>query len=199
MADDTPKPKRKKRGVKKKRSSVKRSDRNEFAVSVRGRQAELIQDIKAGKASFDDWDLEELIRGYRRSKNGRFSGRPPAVIPREIHDELARRVKSEVAHELRGLVGEHVAPVLRAILAAQNGINPEDVPGLRLQAAVAQDLLDRFVVSKTDKIEIAGTMKHEAIIANVTVARDVGEDDDDIIDVTPVDEEDDDDEWEVQD
>lgn len=168
-------------------------------IRMRGRQAKLVSELRDGEADLSDWDMEELIRGYRRAKNGTFAGRPPLVVPREVHDELAKRVKSQVAHELRGLVAEKVVPVMRKILEGE--VDPADAPGLRLQMQVAQDLLDRFVVSKSEKIEIAGTMKHENIIESVTIDRSLDDGEDDIVDAEIVEEEEDlgdwdDEEWE---
>lgn len=166
-------------------------------IRLAGRQADLVRQIKEGEENLDDWDIEELTRGYRRDKGGKFRGRPPLVVPLEVHNELAKRVKSHVAHQLRGIVAEHVEPVIKRVLAAES-LDPEEVPGLRLQAQVAQDLLDRFVVSKTEKVEISGTMKHEEIIEQVTVARDLPSDEE-ITDADIVEddeEEDEDDEFE---
>jgi hypothetical protein len=42
-------------------------------------------------ASLEDWDDEELLRGRRRSKNGKFSGRAPRIVPAALHHELTRR------------------------------------------------------------------------------------------------------------
>jgi len=39
----------------------------------------------------DGWDDEELFRGRRRSKNGKFTGRSPKVVPLQLHHELTRR------------------------------------------------------------------------------------------------------------
>jgi hypothetical protein len=47
--------------------------------------------IAEGKLTLDDWDSEELIRGYRRSRDGRF-GPPPKYIPREVAQEAFRRL-----------------------------------------------------------------------------------------------------------
>lgn len=41
------------------------------------------------------WSDEELLRGQRKAKNGRWTGRPPKVVPLKIHEELTRRRLSE--------------------------------------------------------------------------------------------------------
>lgn len=158
---------------------------------VGGKQAHMIEEAKNGTLDLSDWDIEELLYGMRRNKNGNFQGRRPAVIPRQIYDELAKRVKMEVGHKLRGVANEHIVPVLEQIMTGS--IDPDDIPALKLKAAVAQDLLDRFVIGKKEEVAISGTMKHEAVIANVTVQRDIPDpDEDDVIDVEAVDEEDED-------
>jgi len=45
-----------------------------------------------------DWDEEELRRGRRRDKNGRFTGRDPIVVPTAVYREMVRRAvrKAEV-------------------------------------------------------------------------------------------------------
>lgn len=47
--------------------------------------------IAEGILSLDDWDNQELIRGYRRSRDGKF-GKPPKYIPREVQHEAFRRL-----------------------------------------------------------------------------------------------------------
>lgn len=34
---------------------------------------------------------EELRRGQKRSKNGDWSGKPPQLVARQIHDEMVKR------------------------------------------------------------------------------------------------------------
>jgi len=65
--------------------------------------------------SLDDWDDEELLRGQRRSKNGKFHGRPPVVIPAALHKELTRRRYSR-AHDILADSLVDGAQMLRAIV-----------------------------------------------------------------------------------
>lgn len=55
--------------------------------------------ILGGEADLSLWSEEELKRGTRMDKNGRWGGRPPVVVPKAIHDELVSR-KMMAAHEL---------------------------------------------------------------------------------------------------
>ena len=49
------------------------------------------QAILNGTDDLSDWTEEELIRGTRRGRNGRWMGRPPKVVPKVVHDEWVRR------------------------------------------------------------------------------------------------------------
>lgn len=80
-------------------------------------------------ASLDDWDDEELLRGRRKNKNGKFNGRPPLVIPAALHKELTRRRFSR-AHDLLSDSLVDAAQMLRAVV---NDV--EVAPEARIHAA----------------------------------------------------------------
>src|SRR4051794_8597810 len=85
--------------------------------------------ILNGDEDLSLWDDEELRRGYRRDKNGIWSGRKPKVVPRAIHDELVRRTLDEAGEVLRDSLVDAVQ-LYRQIL------NDVEAPlNLRLQAA----------------------------------------------------------------
>jgi hypothetical protein len=77
----------------------------ENGEDVTGLQARL--DISAahtrillGLEDLTDWDMEELRHGRRRDRNGRFQGRPPNVLPKNLYDELWKRVLAEGQQKL---------------------------------------------------------------------------------------------------
>lgn len=47
--------------------------------------------IVSGESSLEDWSDEELLRGMRRSRRGRWEGKPPKLVPAELHREYTRR------------------------------------------------------------------------------------------------------------
>ncbi|MCA1833222.1 MAG: hypothetical protein ABR548_01490 [Actinomycetota bacterium] len=47
--------------------------------------------ILAGKVDLTEWDDDEIFRGQRRSKDGKFHGRPPQVVAQAVHEERHRR------------------------------------------------------------------------------------------------------------
>jgi hypothetical protein len=57
--------------------------------------------ILSGADDLSTWDDEELFRGQRKDKNGRFQGRPPAVVAKAVHDEMVRRQMAEASKLLQ--------------------------------------------------------------------------------------------------
>lgn len=48
----------------------------------------------------DEWDLEELARGRTRDSGGGFRGKPPAYMPRAVHERIAERFKALVRDQM---------------------------------------------------------------------------------------------------
>lgn len=53
----------------------------------------------AGKP-IEEWDLEELSRGRPRDAGGGFRGKPPAYMPRAVHERIAERFKALVRDQM---------------------------------------------------------------------------------------------------
>jgi hypothetical protein len=49
---------------------------------------------------YGEWTMEELVRGQRRSRTGRWQGRRPKVIPMALLEEINRRIAPEVHRNL---------------------------------------------------------------------------------------------------
>lgn len=90
----------KKRG----KSTTRRQPNGAVIVRTNGRNGDLLLDPE----SIKDWDDEELQRGYRKDKNGRFTGRPPKIIPKLVHDEFVRRTIAKAKHDIIAIVPELV-------------------------------------------------------------------------------------------
>ncbi len=76
--------------------------RNPKGVTMPGRRIQVGKANAAildGTADLSLWDEEELLRGQRKSRNGKFQGSPPKMVPKKIHDELVKRKLSR-AYEL---------------------------------------------------------------------------------------------------
>lgn len=67
-------------------------------IAISGRMEKLL----AGVITVEDLDDMELARGQCRDTAGGFTGRPPRIIPREMHQEMLRRLFERSDELLQG-------------------------------------------------------------------------------------------------
>jgi hypothetical protein len=136
------------------------------------------QAIMRGDEDLTLWDDEELIRGQRRDRNGRWSGRPPKVVPTAVHGELVRRRLSKAAELLR-------ESVVDAALLLREVVTDEDADyGDRIKAA---NLIIERVMGKTPE-SLLVKVEHEppwavAIRAALVAGPPLGPNEQPVIDV----------------
>ena len=160
--------------------------RKHTSVRMQGRQVELLHRIERGEEDLSEWDLEELMRGYRRASDGSFRGRPPVAVPQALHEELARRVKSKAEATFLAKVEE----VQKAWLAIAKGDFDEDEVAkmsVMLKAQIAW--IRRALGDEPTRLEISGSMRHEQVFNSVIVNRAEMLEDPEIIDAEIVDDE----------
>lgn len=130
--------------------------------------------IADGKLDLDDWDEEELIRGYRRGRNGRFP-EPPKFIPREVAQEAFRRLTRIGERKLRqsyvkaiealvALALDEDTPAkvkLEAIKEIQNRTVGKTPDVLVSTEAPWQDMLVDSVIpiDEADALDVRGTVR----------------------------------------
>lgn len=89
---------------------------------------------------------EELMRGQRRSKTGKFQGRPPKVVPMAVHNELVRRKMSQ-AHDL---MRDNVVKATEVLVEIAQ--DKEVDPAVRLRAVAM--IHDRVLGKAPDKVQM---------------------------------------------
>lgn len=78
--------------------------------------------ILTGQEDLSEWDEEELKKGQRKDKNGRFQGRTPTIVPKALHDELVRRTLSKIEELMR----EAAFEAAEALVDIMRGAYTED-------------------------------------------------------------------------
>jgi hypothetical protein len=101
--------------------------------------------IAEGILNLDDWDNEELIRGYRRGRNGRF-GKPPAFVPREVQQEAFKRLVNRGERKLK----EAYMTTIEGLVTLAHSAQSEKV---RLEAQ--KELMNRVVGKVPDRMLVA--------------------------------------------
>lgn len=102
--------------------------------------------ILSGEEDLSIWSEEELIRGQKKGKNGRWTGRKPKVVPAVIHNELTRRRMGEAYDVMRDdLVG--AVQLLGVVVRDPDASNRD-----RLKAA--ELIMDRVLGKATERVEV---------------------------------------------
>jgi hypothetical protein len=107
----------------------------------------------------DDWDNEELIRGYRRNRSGRF-GQPPTYVPREIQQEAFRRL---IGRGERKMKTAYIEAVEALVDLAHNA----DSEKVKLDAI--KTLMERVVGKVPDIVRVSQEAPWEAMLADAIV------------------------------
>lgn len=119
--------------------------------------------ILLGDEDVSGWTEEELVAGRRQSKNGTFSGRPPTVVPKKVHDELVKRTLRNAQEHMRQNL-EGVVEVLTSIAMASD-VPPKD----RLKAI--QMIMDRVMGKVPDTVNLRPDMPWVQAITDGIVPR----------------------------
>lgn len=119
--------------------------------------------ILTGQVDLSGWTEEELEMGRRQSKAGTYSGRPPVVVPKAIHDELVKRTLNNAQEHMRANL-EGVVQVLTAIAMAE-GVEPKD----RLKAIGM--VMDRVMGKVPDTVNLRPDMPWVQAITDGIVPR----------------------------
>lgn len=138
-------------------------------------------DILDGLEDLRTWDDDEIARGQRKGKGGRFHGSPPKVVPNEVHEERIRRTMKK-AYELLKVSAYDAVVLLRDVVKDEEA----DV-GWRVEAAKL--ILDR-VLPKTIDL----SLRHDEPGWMMAIRSGVmelvpGYDDEEVIDVETVEDE----------
>lgn len=124
--------------------------------------------ILNGEMDLTEWTDEELERGQRRDRNGRWSGRKPKVVARELYDEFVQRKLTEASALLRESAYDAVE-VLISIARDPNAENRD-----RLKAV--DMILTRVMGKEPVKVELQVRQKWEdALDASVVTLAQMGE------------------------
>lgn len=154
------------------------------------RVSEKVAALISGEADLADWDDEELLRGQAKSKRGKFEGRPPTMVPREVYAEWARRQMEAGFQDMLGDLRE----VVKAVRHIATDASVDETTRLR----AAEMVLDRIYGKPKQAVDIgiSEPEKYQQVIEAVTVQRDLADDadaDGEVIDAEVV--EDDEDEF----
>ena len=126
--------------------------------------------ILNGDEDLTHWDEEELRRGRRRDKNGRWVGRDPIVVPKAIHNELVRRTLSEGNLRMNDNLYDAV-DLLGTVVR-------DPAADYRDRITAAKIIVDRVMGKTPERIDVSVGLKakwEDALDASVVTIAQVGE------------------------
>jgi hypothetical protein len=118
--------------------------------------------ILSGTEDLSLWSEEELIRGQRRGRNGKWTGRKPLVVPKAIHDELVKR-KLTKAYDL---LNESIYDAVAVLVDIAQDKDAD--PAVRLKAA--GEILNRTMGKAPERVQIQGDAKWQIAITQGVVS-----------------------------
>ena len=98
--------------------------------------------------SIKEWDMEELRRGRRRDRNGKFTGRDPVVVPTNCYREILRRQIREAEVTMAQNLNKG-AEALVKIATSPMTENRDKIAAIKL-------LIERVMGKMPEKLELGG-------------------------------------------
>lgn len=149
------------RSIKAKRATVtpkRLRQRMEAGEDITGQRAivrmgTLNTRILTGQEDLSEWDDEELKHGQRKDKNGRFQGRSPVIVPKQLHNELVRRTLGKIEELMRESAYE-AAEALVEIMRGEYVEDKED-PKAKDRIKAAEIILNRVLGKEPIRLEVA--------------------------------------------
>lgn len=133
------------------------ASRNQINVHVQysGRTKALVE----GTLSVEDLDTEELAKGRLKDKNGKFTGRPPKFLPRQLIDAM----RSEHYKRVNGILEESLSDMVKTMRAIAK--DPDQDGATRLKAAIY--VYERFMGKTPDKVEVLRGDKVQDVVDRI--------------------------------
>jgi tRNA threonylcarbamoyladenosine modification (KEOPS) complex Pcc1 subunit len=127
---------------------------------VQGRYAQLLlPESDPDHLSVEDLDIDELAKGRLKDKNGKFSGRPPKFLPRQIVDAM----KKEYYQRVNAVLEESLSDMVKTMRAIALDAKADDA--VRLKAAIY--VYERFMGKVPDRIQHTAESKVDDIVDDI--------------------------------
>jgi hypothetical protein len=118
--------------------------------------------ILNGELDISVWSDEELLRGQRKNKNGKWTGRAPVLLPAQVVHELTRR-RFQRAHMLLADSLVDCVQMLRSIVNDRRASKAD-----RIRAA--ETILDRVLGRPKESVSLDINPGWQGIVARGIVA-----------------------------
>lgn len=122
--------------------------------------------ILTGRADLSIWSDEELLRGQRKSKNGKWQGRKPKVVPLALHQELNSRRMQRAREVLNDSLAD-------AVTLFAEVVRDKKAP-LDLRMKAAKEITDRVMGRAPEHVHVdVGQSPWERLVIDAIVDTEV--------------------------
>ena len=157
-----------KRAAKQQRARQRRAQRR--ADESAARDGGVASAVVLYDKPLDEWDVEELAKGYPRRPDGSLPRRKPSYIPRSVHEEAISRFRDVAAADMRAIVPEAIETV--RLLIENNDIDEKGrmviPPSVKLEAA--KWVVEHLVGKPRQPVDVDVSVKLQGILADVMVS-----------------------------
>lgn len=111
--------------------------------------------ILTGVEDLSEWDDEELAKGQKKDKNGRFQGKAPLVVPKAVHNELVRRTIAKAEETIRAALEDAWETVLE-VMRGEYTEDKED-PKAKDRLKAAEMVINRIMGKEAIRVEVSAS------------------------------------------
>lgn len=147
---------------------------------VKRRTSDRYEAFIQGELSIEDLDMEELLKGQIRDRNGGFTGRPPLQIPRAFHTKVVQELLQRADQTWRS----NLDAAMKVFVEIME--NPRVRAQDRLYAA--QYIIERTAGKIPDKQVIEASVRKWEDVADAVIVEVLGDEyeDAEIVPTSPV-------------
>lgn len=125
-------------------------------------------ELWAGKP-VEEWDLEELARGRPRDKAGHFRGKPPAYMPRAVHERIAERFKMLVRDQMNQNATLALGVIGNLLTNEETDEKGKPLVGANVKLDAAKWLVEHVIGKPKQEVQQDISVKLQGILGAVMV------------------------------
>lgn len=118
----------------------------------------------------EEWDEEELARGRPRDKNGKFTGRAPTWVSREMHEAIVGRFKEVVKTNMNTQTVTALTVIHRLISNEDVDLRGRPLVPPSVKAELSKWLVEHIIGKPTVHQEVDISVRLQGLLATATVS-----------------------------
>lgn len=117
----------------------------------------------------EEWDAEELARGRPRDLNGKFSGRAPAWITRELHEESMTRFRSLIRDGMNANTNIAIETIKKIMESTETDEDGRPLISANVKLDAAKFLIDHTLGKPKQRVETDISVRLQGMLASTII------------------------------